>query len=150
MTSKCNRSAIVLATLFTFGGCTPAAPPATTNTDAEPLPAAAAEVEGFAESGNQTQLAPILLAPYTVKALHIGEVTKGHFNLYVEGGELAAIRAWVGDESANQVMVTKAEFEVDHHCAHIEVPQPLPATARLWVEIETMEGVRLKGSTEIQ
>ncbi len=140
----------VLAALVSLGGCTPATPPATPETNAEPLSVASGEVENFAESGDQTQLEPILLAPYTVKSLHIGEVTKGHFNLYVEGGDVAAIRAWVGDESATQVVVTKAEFEVDHHCAHIEVPQPMPATARLWVEIETSEGMRLKGSTEIQ
>ncbi len=148
--NKCITSVFILAALVSLSGCKPAAPPATPTADVEPLPAAAAEVESFAESGDQTQLEPIVLAPYTVKALHIGEVTKGHFNLYVEGGDMAAIRAWVGDESAAQVMVTKAEFEVDHHCAHIEVPQPLPATARLWVEIETSEGTRLKGSTEIQ
>lgn len=148
--NKCITSGFILAVLVSLGGCTPAVPPTTQNTDAEPIPTAAAEGESFAESGDQTQLEPIVLAPYTVKALHIGEVTKGHFNLYLEGGDVAAIRARVGDEAAAQVMVTKAEFEVDHHCAHIEVPQPLPSTARPWVEIETAEGTRLKGSTEIQ
>lgn len=148
--NKCITSGFILAVLVSLGGCTPAAPTATPEASAEPLPVASAEVENSTETGDQTQLEPILLAPYTVKALHIGEVTKGHFNLYVEGGELVAIRAWVCDEAAAQVMVTKAEFEVDHHCAHIEVPQPLPSTARLWVEIETAEGTRLKGSTEIQ
>lgn len=148
--NKSTMLGFVLAALVSLGGCRPATPPATPETNAEPLPAASAEGESFAASGDQTHLEPILLAPYTVKALHIGEVTKGHFNLYVEGGEIAAIRAWVGDESATQVVVTKAEFEVDHHCAHIEVPQPIPATAKLWVEIETSEAIRLKGSTEIQ
>lgn len=138
------------AAILYMGGCTPPVPPATLEADTAPLPVASPAEETFSEAGGQTHLEPIDLSPYTVRALHIGDVTKGHFNLYVEGGEAAAVRAWVGDEGATQVMVTKAEFEVDHHCAHIEVPEPLPATARLWVEIETAEGTRLKGSTEIQ
>lgn len=110
----------------------------------------AATVDPYSETGDQTNLAPIVIEPFTVKALHIGELAQGHFNLYVEGGEPAVVRAWVGDEGASEVMVTKAEFEVDHHCAHIEVPSPLPADARLWVEVETAAGERLKGSAEVQ
>ena len=107
-------------------------------------------VDPYSEIGDETNLAPIALEPFTVKALHIGELSVGHFNLYVEGGEPAVVRAWVGDEGASDVVVTKAEFEVDHHCAHIEVPSPLPADARFWVELETADGKRMKGSAEVQ
>lgn len=103
----------------------------------------------YSESGAQTDLAPLAIGPYNVRALHIGDVGLGHFNLYIEGGEPAAVRAWVGDEAATGVLITLAEFEEDHHCAHLEVPQPLPAGAKLWVELETSEGERLRGSSPL-
>lgn len=137
-------------------GCDKGAPAAQTPETAVEAPVAEAavarpETDGaFAEAGAQTELIPITLGPFTIKSLHVGELALGHFNLYIEGGEPAVVRAWVGDEAATKVLVTKAEFEVDHHCAHIEVPNPLPADAKLWVELETAEGTRLKGSTSVQ
>lgn len=145
-----------LVAVIALTGCTkqePAGTPPESPIEA-PLvgaPEAASEAESqFSEAGSQTVLAPIALESYTVDSLHIGELALGHFNLYVKGGEPAAVRAWVGDEAATNVVVTKADFEVDHHCAHIEVPNPLPAEAKLWVEIETPDGSRLKGSTAVQ
>jgi hypothetical protein len=135
---------------------TPAAEPEAANeapvvATETPMAATEDEAEGqFSEGGDQTKLAPIALDPFTVDSLHIGELSKGHFNLYIKGGEPAIVRAWIGDEAATNVFIAKAEFEVDHHCAHIEVPSPLPADAKLWVEIETADGTSLKGSTEVQ
>lgn len=151
ITSLC----LALIVLAALGGCGKPKPDAQPTESAveSPVaePAAATESEGqFAEGGDQTKLAPIALDPFTVDALHIGEVAKGHFNLYIKGGEPAIVRAWIGDEAATNAFIAKAEFEVDHHCAHIEVPTPLPADAKLWVEIETAEGTSLKGSTEVQ
>lgn len=141
-----------MVALVALAGCGKSEPPAEVETPLKSAAApASAEGEGTsAETGAQTTLAPIALDPFTVDSLHIGELAKGHFNLYVKGGEPAAVRAWVGDEGATSAVVTKAEFEEDHHCAHIEVPNPLPADARLWVEIETAEGNRIKGSTAVQ
>lgn len=121
-----------------------------TATEETATPEVDAPVDPYSENGDETNLAPIVLEPFTVKALHIGELAVGHFNLYIDGGDPAVVRAWVGDESASDVMVTKAEFEVNHHCAHIEVPSPLPADARLWVELETADGKRMKGSAVVQ
>jgi hypothetical protein len=140
------------AVLLALAGCgqpqnTPEVP---VETQVPATEAADADKGQFSEAGTQTELAPISLEPFTIGALHIGELRRGHFNLYVEGGEPAVVRAWVGDEAATDVVVTLAEFEVNHHCAHIEVPEPLPADAALWVEIETSDGARLKGSTPVQ
>jgi len=112
-------------------------------------PDAAPEADPYSELGEHTKLNPLAIGDYNIRAIHIGDVALGHFNLYIEGGEPAAVRAWVGDENADGVVVTLAEFEVDHHCAHIEVPTPLPADAKLWVEIESPDGERLKGNTEL-
>ncbi len=148
--------AVVLVILATLAGCgkpEPVAEVPETNLEAptEGVSTAPPEADGqFGEAGAQTNLAPITLESFTVDSLHIGDLALGHFNLYIKGGEPAVVRAWVGDEAATNVLVTKAEFEVDHHCAHIEVPSPLPADAKLWVEIETPDGTRLKGSTSVQ
>ena len=145
---------LALALHTTLTGCTkPESEPVSPTpepTHAEAPKSAADDETQFSESGTQTTLPPIALDPFTVDSLHIGDLALGHFNLYVKGGEPAAVRAWVGDEAATNVVVTKAEFEFDHHCAHIEVPSPLPAEAKLWVEIETADGARLKGSTPVQ
>jgi len=159
---KLTSLSLALIVFVALGGCdnpesevqpadsaveTPAAEPEV----ATEAPSAAAEAEGqFSEGGDQTKLAAIALDPFTVDSLHIGELSKGHFNLYIKGGEPAIVRAWIGDEAATNAFIAKAEFEVDHHCAHIEVPTPLPADAKLWVEIETADGTSLKGSTEVQ
>lgn len=126
---------------------TPAATPAPA---AEPVAAEADAGDNLSEAGDQTFLEPIALAPFTTKVMHIGEVSKGHFNLYVDGGQPAAVRAWIGDEAATNVLITKAEFEVDHHCAHLEVTQPLPEGAKFWLELETADGKLLKGSSELK
>ena len=97
--------------------------PAQEVTEAAPT---AAEPDPYAEVGDITNLEPLAVGPYRVRALHIGEIALGHFNLYVEGDDPAAVRAWVGDEAATDVVVTLAEFEVDHHCAHLEVPTAPP------------------------
>jgi len=146
---RCTSFLLSLLILGAVAGCTQAGPDAKAP-DAPAPEAAPVSQNQFAETGAQTALAPIMLDPFTVDSLHIGDLAKGHFNLYVKGGEPAAVRAWVGDEGATDTVVTKAEFEVDHHCAHIEVPDPLSADARLWVEIETPEGGRLKGSTALK
>ena len=74
----------------------------------------------------------------------------GHFNLRITGGEVAAVREWVGPEDASGVMVVKTEIERDYHHGHVEMPSPIPADARLWIEIETPTGELVKGSTPVQ
>ena len=143
--------AMSLVFVALVAGCSPVEPASTpVNQPAAPTATTPTTEENFSEGGAKTELTPITMAPFTVKATHIGELSKGHFNLYIEGGEPAAVRAWIGDEAATGVMVTKAEFEVDHHCAHLEVNTPVAAEAKLWVEVETADGASLKGSTAVQ
>lgn len=97
-----------------------------------------------------THLPPIGIGNFTVQAMYEGDLADGHFNLTIEGGEIAAVREWVGPEDASGVVVVKTEIENDYHHGHVEMPSPLPADARLWVEIETPDGQRLKGSTPLK
>lgn len=97
-----------------------------------------------------TTLQPLKIGPYDVVPMYEEELSDGHFNLKITGGEVAAVREWVGPEDASGVAVVKTEIENDYHHGHVDMPDPIPADARLWIEIETPSGERLKGSTPLQ
>jgi catechol 2,3-dioxygenase-like lactoylglutathione lyase family enzyme len=133
----------VAAALSACGSPEPAAPPAA-------APAAGpAEAPAPAETIKMTNLAPVNIGPYTVQPMYEENLADGHFNLKISGGEVAAVREWVGPEDASGVVVVKTEIENDYHHGHVEMPDPIPADARLWIEIETPAGERLKGSTPL-
>lgn len=96
-----------------------------------------------------TELPPLQLGDYAVSAQYEGPLADGHFNFHVTGPEFAAIRQWVGPEDAVGVVVNRAEVLSDHIHAGVEMPDPIPADARLWIEIETPAGERLKGSVPL-
>ncbi len=97
-----------------------------------------------------TTLESLKLGPYLVEPMYEEELSDGHFNIRITGGEVAAVREWVGPEDASGVMVVKTEIENDYHHGHVEMPNPIPADARLWIEIETPAGERLKGSVSLK
>lgn len=97
-----------------------------------------------------TTLQPIKIGPYDVQPMYEEDLSDGHFNIKITGGEVAAVREWVGPEDASGVVVVKTEIENDYHHGHIDMPDPVPSDARLWIEIETPEGERLKGSVPLQ
>jgi hypothetical protein len=81
----------------------------------------------------------------TVKAILEGTAEPGKeasFVFHVEGGTPKAVRFWIGatdDKTAMRVKAELEEAEAGYH-AHIEVPSPLAADAKLVVEIETDAG----------
>lgn len=97
-----------------------------------------------------TTLQPLKLGAYDVQPMYEEELSDGHFNIRITGGEVTAVREWVGPEDASGVVVVKTEIENDYHHGHVEMPNPIPADARLWIEIETPSGERLKGSTPLK
>lgn len=81
----------------------------------------------------------------TVKAILEGEATPGKecsFVIHVDGGTPKAVRFWIGTKDDKTAMRVKAETEAEDpgYHAHIEVPSPLAADAKLIVEIETDAG----------
>ena len=94
--------------------------------------------------------APVTIGPYGVQPMFEEEIEDGHFNIKVEGGEVKAVRMWVGPEDASGVMVVKTEVENDYNHGHVEVPSPVPADAVLWIEIENPAGETFKGSTPLK
>ena len=61
------------------------------------------------------------------------------------------VRAWVGVQDATGSMRTKLGKEGDRVMhGHLEVPKPLPAGSRLWVEIEPAAGAKVTGSFDLK
>jgi hypothetical protein len=167
-----------LTTALALSACTPAdnatpatpAPPAAAKADPAPAPAppaAAAQPTADATTTSAPQTAeakiaagppgvpltarePFTAGPYRVEPLYEEKLADGHFNLPISGGEIGAVRAWVGGEDPTTALVVKAEVENHYYHTHLEVPNPITPDARLWVEIETPTGEKHKGSTALK
>lgn len=96
--------------------------------------------------GKKTDLGSKKIAGYDIQVTQVGDVKAGDeaiFIVKVSGGtgEPKAVRAWVGIESGQGSIKTKAEEEKEGEWhAHHKVSKPLPASPKLWVEIETSSG----------
>lgn len=56
-----------------------------------------------------------------------------------------AVRLWVGAASAKGSVKVKAEPEAPGaYCVGVEVPDPIPAEAKLWIAIEAEDGTTAK------
>lgn len=132
--------------LMSCGAQEPAAPAKKVDTHAA---ATTEESEESHEEGTVTRLEPFPVGEFRVNAEYIGEVSDGHFNVRVEGEGVQTVRAWIGDEAATDVVVTRAPWEEDHYCAHMEMPGTIAADARFWVDIEKADGSRAKGSSAL-
>jgi hypothetical protein len=72
---------------------------------------------------------------------------EGAFDVAITGGKPKAVRFWVGVESAEGSVKAKAEEEkTGNWHAHAEVPDPLPAGSKFWVEVEPPTGETIKVS----
>jgi hypothetical protein len=61
-------------------------------------------------------------------------------------GDPAAVRFWVGAANAEGSIKARAEVKDGHWHTHVEAPDPLPAGALLWVEIEARDGQKYVAS----
>lgn len=68
--------------------------------------------------------------------------------------KVAAVRIWVGAEDARGSVKAKAEIEnaehPDHWHVHVEIPSPLPAGSKVWVEIEDDAGATSVGGFDLK
>jgi hypothetical protein len=69
---------------------------------------------------------------------------------YNDGGS-TIVRSWIGTEQRELYLVGKGEYAASHddYDIHAEAPDPLPADARWWVEIEKPDGTKVVGSFPI-
>ncbi len=81
---------------------------------------------------------------YTIKASRDGDLKAGGeapIDVWVTGGEpVSAVRFWIGTQDAAGSLKAKAAIERDNWHTHAEVPDPMPAGSKLWVEIESAKG----------
>lgn len=128
-------------------GGAPSAPAPAPEAPAQPVTAPAAEMDY--DPAAMRNFAAVTIGPYDVQPMYEEEVESGHYNIKVANGEVKAVRLWVGPEDASGVMVAKAETEYDYYHGHVEMPNPIPADARLWIEIEAPDGTTHKGSVTL-
>ncbi len=141
-----NVLMVWVATIALFTGCGGGSEVAE---NSDPVESVEASSETVVDTIPMTDLAPLTIGVYQVQPMYEEELKDGHFNLRITGGEVAAVPEWVGPEDASGVVVVKTEIENDYHHGHIEMPDPIPADARLWIEIEAPDGSLHKGSVPL-
>ena len=99
--------------------------------------------------GHEIALAPVDIGPYKVAPSAVEQIGAGHYNIRLEGGDVNAVRIWVGTEDRSQFMVVKTDLEEDHYCGAAETPTLIPDEFALWIEVEDSEGNTHVGSTPL-
>lgn len=106
-------------------------------------------------AGERHELGATKVGEFEISAAYSGTITPGKevdvdLALKGERGKVAAIRAWIGTEDAKGSMKAKAALEGEGYHAEVEVPEPMPAGAALWVEIETSQAQKLLGALALK
>ena len=90
---------------------------------------------------------------FKIRASRDGDVKAGAgaaIDVWVNGGKAGnAVRFWIGTEDAKGSIKAKAEVEVDHWHTHAEVPDPLPAGSKLWIEVDAEGGAKTTVSFDL-
>ena len=107
------------------------------------------------DHGATTTLGEQAAGGFTLKASRDGDLVAGKeapIDIDVQGaGNVAAVRFWIGAEDGAGSMKAKAELEhTTKWHTHAEVPNPLPAGAKLWVEIEAEGGAKYVVSFDLK
>lgn len=97
-------------------------------------------------------LGSVRIGSYEVEALQEGKVEPGKeatFELRLKNAsaEPDAIRVWIGIESGRGSAKGKAHKHGEKIEVHCDVPNPIPAESRFWIELETA-GEKLKGAVD--
>lgn len=95
--------------------------------------------------GEQKELGKKQISGYTVQVVQSGDVKAGEEAVFVVtltggSGKPKAIRGWIGVESGERSIKSKAHDEDKEYHLHHEVSKPMPKNSKLWIEIETASG----------
>jgi hypothetical protein len=110
--------------------------------------------------GPVIELGSTTIGQFTVRASRDqGEIKAGGdapIDVWLTGGDIskvAAVRFWIGTDQGDNFVKAKADIEIpsepNHWHTHAEVPDPMPAGGKLWVEIET-GGQKQVGSFDLK
>ncbi len=127
-------------------------PPATAK------PAAPVAPTGSAGHGGEViALGTTRLGAFEVRASRDkGDIKPGGdapIDVWIDGGVgkgVTAVRFWIGSEDAKGSVKAKADIEDGKWHTHVEVPSPMPAGSKLWVEIEESGGKKTIGSFDLK
>lgn len=127
-------------------GTTPPAGGAAKKDAAEPKKDAAAPKPEAGHGGPVVELGETTVDGMKVRTSRdAGDIKAGGdapIDIWIDGGlgSAASVRFWIGIESAKGSLKAKAEDENGHWHTHGQIPDPLPADSKLWVEIEHKDG----------
>jgi hypothetical protein len=127
--------------------------PAATGDPKKPAPATGHH------SGKVIELGSATIGPYKVRAARddgdIKNAADAPIDVWVDGTpKVETVRFWIGTQDAKGSIKARAAIEFpdqpNHWHTHAEIPKPLPADSRLWVEIEGEKGATSVGSFELK
>ena len=112
------------------------------------------EHEEDEHKGEKKELGKKKIGGYTVQVTQVGDVKAGEEAVFVitladGAGKPKAIRGWVGVESGERSIKSKAEEEGKEYHLHHEVSKPVQPKSKLWVEVETATG-KQKASFDVK
>lgn len=109
--------------------------------------------------GLTIELGSTVIGDYQVRAARdAGELKPGGdapVDVWLTGNlqQVAAVRFWIGGQDARGSVKARADIEdpknPNHWHTHVEIPNPIPDEARIWVEIETTNGQKSSGSFDL-
>lgn len=111
---------------------------------------------GHEHGGPASPLGKVDIGGFTVAVDQMGAAKaggEGDFHLKVTGGtgKVKSVRTWIGTEDAKGSSKTLAKAEGEGSFdASADIPDPIPADGKLWIEIETDGGKKALGSIIIQ
>lgn len=122
---------------------------------ADEIPAAAGGKSGH--SGEVIELGTVELEDQSVRASRDkGTIAPGGdapVDVWIDGGlgkDVGAVRFWIGAADAKGSLKAKADVEDGKWHTHVEVPDPMPAESKLWVEIEMTGGKKMLATFDLQ
>ena len=161
-TAKVLTGTIILASAFTFAACEKKAP-------TTPQPAQTTKPvddhghshddghthddgHGHDHGGTAIALGEQSVGPFTIKASREGDIVAGKdapidATVTPTGtAKVAAVRCWIGTQDAKGSVKAKAETEDPKNPngwhTHAEIPSPIPADSKIWVEVEDDAGAK--------
>jgi hypothetical protein len=108
------------------------------------------------DHGPVVELGSTNIGGFSVKASRDGAVEPGGeapVDLWITptaGAKVGVVRAWIGTQDAKGSVKARLDLEKDNYHNHVEVPKPLPADAKLWIEIEDEKNVKAVGSFDLK
>ncbi len=104
--------------------------------------------DGHGHEGEENHLGDATIGAFTVHVTQIGDFEHDGDNIFeltVTGGDVKAIRGWVGDEAGEGTAVNTAIKGDDDWDLHVEGAE-VAEGSKLWIEVEPVEGDKVTGS----